>query len=181
VQELLAAKPVSAVSSYTETAQGRSYSVGEGSVGGSAGVISVTQSDLEAPIEVNDAGVVAGTTNVLIFTDSGGNLIDVIFNNDVNPLANSTMLVIAKNITLADSVTSANAIFIASENFNTGSGGLPLVIKGNVVALGGLEQNRARQDGDHARPSMLLIYDAQAYQSLLKMLSITNLEYKITQ
>jgi hypothetical protein len=132
-------------------------------------------------VSIENISINSNSQNILIITDTNGNLSDVTFSNDIDPTEASSLVVIAKNVYLSTNVGFANAVFITSEKFFTGAGGKPLKIKGNVVALGGIEQQRSRFDGDHARPTFLIQIDPKTYFNTLKLLNVSTLEYRIVQ
>ncbi len=137
--------------------------------------LNITNAQGGDPIESDGA--------VVVVTDADGNLANVVFNTNINASAADlhSFVVIAKNITFASGISNAHALFIASEKFDTGVGGVPLKIVGNVVATGGILQGRTRADLDQARPSVLIVFDPQIYSKTLKLLSIRNLEYAVIE
>jgi len=177
ILSLLAAKPINYVSSYTETVSGRTMNL-ESSTS-PTGIHVVQLLPGENNLEVNEIIIGAGDASVFVVVDTQGNLQDVTLNTDFNPLDNAYVVVIARNIYIAPSVTVANAAFIASERFSTGAGGNTLKIRGNVVALAGIEQQRTRTDADHARPSVLMVYDPKYLIGTMQHLNINTIEYKI--
>lgn len=118
---------------------------------------------------------------VIIVTDPAGNLADVTLTNNVNTGGTTSFVVIARNIRLTDNVTFARAVFVTAEKLYTGTGGFPLKIVGNIVALGGIEQGRNRADADHARPSVLLLFEPKAYTDTMKMLTVKEVEYRVVE
>jgi hypothetical protein len=173
VQALLAAKPITYINQMEMTADGMSMSL-------ETNKIYAYRTD-GSMLEISQLGLPSISTNIFLITDANGDLSDVTFNNNINPTGGSSLVIIARSITLAPTVTEANAVLIASDTINTGSGNLPLKIRGNVVALNGILQGRVRGDSDHARPSFLLILDPKPYFDTMKDLSIKQLEYKVVQ
>jgi len=116
---------------------------------------------------------------VIIVTDASGNLADVTLNGNINESGNTSLIIFAKQISLRSNVAAANAIFVASDQFVIEPGDTPLKISGNVIALRGINQRRARLDQDHARPTVLLVHNPKQYMNLLKIMSVTDVEYTI--
>jgi len=173
VEEILASKPISNLGSFGNLRAPLQLTLEPDMI--------YTNNFEDGVIAIESIVVNSNAQSILIVTDANGNLSDVTFSNDIDPSELSSLVVIARNVYLATNVGFANAVFITSEKLFTGSGGKPLKIKGNVVALGGIEQQRSRFDGDHARPTFLIEHDTQAYLSALKMISINTLEYKVTK
>jgi hypothetical protein len=132
-------------------------------------------------ITILASGAGGNTGTVIIFIGADGNLTDVTFDGNVNVSGTVPLVVIAKNITISNNVSIANAVFISSEKFYTSISTLPLKIKGNIVAYGGMVQERSRLDADHARPTILVEFSPKIYFSTMKMLSVNNLEYRIVE
>ncbi len=155
------------------------------------GVIYKYVTDASGSVTVNAVNITASLVGgvlvdpgaVVVVTDTDGNLADVVFTTDVNASDADlySFVVIAKNITLSSTVTGAHALFIASGKFGTGSSGIPLKIVGNIVATEGILQGRTRLDLDHARPSVLMVFDPQIYTNTLRLLSIRDLEYAVIE
>ena len=121
------------------------------------------------------------TGTVIVFTDTNGDLTDVTFDGNVNVSGTVSLVVIAKNIVIANNVSVANAVFITSQKFNTSVSTVPLKIRGNIIAYGGVVQERSRLDADHARPTVLMEYNPKAYFDTMKIMSVRDLNYKIVE
>jgi hypothetical protein len=170
VRSLLAAKPVTYVSNLEHTPSGFVLTMSDRHL-----YLSKTGN-----IVIDTIHAEAGTQILLIVTDEANNLADVTFNNNQNN-TNVSLLVIARNITFGQNVDTAKGVFIASKIFDTGTGGNPLTVTGNVVALGGIVQGRTRTDGDHARPSFLLVFDPKPYLDLMDLFTTKEVQYKVVQ
>lgn len=68
-------------------------------------------------------------------------------------------------------------MFVAAGELRTGVGGVPLKISGNVVALGGIVQGRSRADADHARPSMLMVFEPRHLVQTAPLLNVHSAQY----
>lgn len=137
--------------------------------------------DITLDITTLDSLPSGNTGTVIIVTDPSGNLADVTLTGNINESGNSSLIIIAKKISLRNNVTVANAIFVSSNQFVIEPGNRPLKIKGNIVALRGIDQRRARLDGDHARPTVLMVFNPNQYMNLLKILSVNDLEYTVVE
>ena len=86
---------------------------------------------------------------------------------------------IANNITFGNSVQTANGVFIA-QTIDTGStGNLGLKIKGNLIALTTLTNDR--QWSDTSRPGLFIVFDPVQYTNLLPYLSTASYEWRQIQ
>lgn len=173
VQEILASKPIRNLGTFGNLRAPLQFTLEPGMI--------YTNKYGDGVINIESFAATPNSQNILIVTDANGNLSDVTFSNDIDPSETASLVVIAKNVHLSTNVGFANAVFITSEKLFTGSGGKPLKIKGNVVSLGGIDQQRTRFDGDNARPTFLIEFDAEAYLNALNMLSINKLEYRMVK
>lgn len=177
IKALLAAKPYSELPSYaTLLNRGAIYL-------GSTGDISLTSIVIDPGLSVESSG---NSATVIIITNPEGNLADVTFEGNINYDGKHSVVIIAKNITLSHTVSIVNAVLIASEKFNTGTNpddgpDVPLKIKGNIVAHGGIVQERVRGDLDHARPSVLMVFDPKAYFDAMSLMNVKDVEYKVVE
>ena len=120
--------------------------------------------------------ITATGPNMIIVVKPDNTLGDLIIGSDNSE--NAGLIIIAKSITFAPSVTAFKGILITTGVVNAGGGGAPLKIKGNVVAAGGMTGIRSRTDADHARPSVFIEFDMDAYQKLLPLISTSQIKYR---
>jgi hypothetical protein len=175
IQSLLAAKP------YTALTESAAYFDTNTIYMSNTGNITLTSLTINLHLSTDYTG---NSGTVLIVTGPSGDLADITFNGNINYEGKSSLVIIAKNIYLNHKVSVANAVFIASERLHTGSNGggdVPLKIKGNIVALGGIVQERVRSDQDHARPSVLMIFDPKPYFDAMNLLNVKDVEYKVVE
>lgn len=172
VQDILSRKPVTYVQLGEVTANGYNVTMS------TSDRIYVSNS---GDLTINTLSFDAGSRMILIVVDQTGSLANVTINTDIDENDASTVMIIARSITLAPTVRKVNATLITSGALNTGVSGDPLRVRGNIVAYGGLVQGRSRSDADHARPSMILLYDPAPYLSLMDMLNTRSVEYSVVQ
>ena len=53
--------------------------------------------------------------------------------------------------------------------------------KSTIITLGGIVQERLRGDLDHARPSVLMVFDPKAYFDAMSLMNVTDVEYKVVE
>lgn len=128
-------------------------------------------------LSVDDLDLVGGSASdptVLIIKD-GANLGSITFTKNVNRLTKSPLLVLSRGMATDPSVTEMYGVFVSTGDFDTGASGNTLKIVGNLIALDGLNQGRSRQDGDHGKPSLFVIFDAEMYMRLFTHISLNNI------
>lgn len=89
----------------------------------------------------------------------------------------TSIFILAKNITVTNGVQNINGIFATTNNFiyNNTNG---LKIKGNLLSKNAvILQNRP----DNSRPSLFIVFSSKMYLDLLPYLSISKYEWKQTQ
>jgi|GEM_PF-3774404 len=118
---------------------------------------------------------------LLVALDNDGNLADIAFTSDVNVSSKASIIVIANNISFDPGVQEAHGAFVAMGEFRTGVGTKPLKISGNIVALSGIVQGRVREDIDHARPSMLMVFEPRHLIQTAPLLNVRTLEYRVVR
>ncbi len=171
IRILLATKPVNIFVPPPGAPSGFDLTLGDNTI----------HSNKSGDLTLNHLTLTSGSRAVLIVTDQDGALADVTFNDNIDLSADTSLMVIARNIRLANTVSVADAVFVSTGSFETGSGNTPLKIMGNIVALGGMVQGRVRGDLDHARPSVLVVFDPSAYIRLMPMLSTKENQYTIIE
>ena len=140
-----------------------------------AGRIARLTTDTSGTITVNKVAVSSTGSGVIIVQTPSGELGSIVIRQNSTP--SNGFALIAKNITLDPTVGDLTGLFIATDTLNVGGGGVPLKIKGNVMAAGGMAGMRSRLDADHARPSIFIEFDMSAYQKLLPLLSLNKIRY----
>jgi hypothetical protein len=139
---------------------------------------------------VDVSGLAGATPNItsLSINPSGSAATLYVINSETKSLApitlstnteNMTLFVVSSNINIDPSVTELSGIFASTGTFDTGGGTNTLKIKGNIISAGGLIDMRDRQDNDHARPSMFVVFDFSLYQDLLPYIRPKGTKYMI--
>ena len=140
-----------------------------------AGRIARVTTDTSGTITVNRVAVSGTGSGVIIVQTPSGELGSIVIRQNSTPI--NGFALIAKNITLDPTVGDLTGLFVATNTLNVGGGGVPLKIKGNIMAAGGMTGMRSRLDADHARPSVFIEFDMSAYQKLLPLLSLNKIRY----
>ncbi len=135
-----------------------------------------------ASITIDDiilnGGNVDDPTILIIKNDAnlGTRLGAVTFNKNINVSSGSPLLIFADDMTLSPTVSEIHGIFISLGTFSTGASGSTLEIAGNLVALDGIDQKRDRTGGDHAKPTVFVVFDAGMYMKLFPLITLNEIQ-----
>lgn len=92
--------------------------------------------------------------------------------NKFTPQNASVIFITSGNVIINPNMTEINAAIVSTGNMNTGTGTIPLTIKGLLVSYGGFSLGRA--PASSATPGETVIYDPNLVVTLNDLIGITN-------